>query len=284
MSFRRTAFLFAAGVSLSLTACQHRHARHTLGPRLDVSIASVSLGVVGDVPHYSVQGVLEQDGVPVSGPMTVNATILVDGAPIAGSTSGSVVDFENDGRFSARFEIAADPSALAIGNDATVQLSIWNGVEFVAAGGPLALDFAPRAYTARHALQAEEAMAAEFASSAGSLTDVEVVDLSMYYSSLWTDYGRGYQEPRATRRGNLVTIEGMVESIPPGTNSEIMILPEQLRPPKRLVFMAYGFRTTPGDGPVYRVDVHPSGQVSVVFPNLVGVEWISLSGISYSVE
>lgn len=270
---------------LLLSGCQPCSVVSVRGEPLMISNPSVSLGVVGQTDHYTIQGVMLDEDVPITGLRTMGATILVDGAPISGSTTYGPVVFDEQGRFSARFELGVDPEPLVESSDVVVQMLIFNGLGYVEAGEPIAIDLAPRAYSSVYAIRSGTSDFADSADEANALTDVGVTDLAPFYQPGWSDYGLGYQELRATRRGNLVTIEGLTRKVATPTDDVIVILPEDLRPNARLIFMAYGIDTYPGIGPVYRIDVYPDGRVEVIEPTPVApMEWISLTGLSYRVD
>ena len=89
----------------------------------------------------------------------------------------------------------------------------------------------------------------------------------------WRDAGGEYAPRHVSREGDIVTITGLIKG---GTNAELWTIPKNMAPPQQLIF------NTDNNGP-QRVDVHPDGRVEWVAGKRSD-DWLSLSGISYSVK
>jgi len=240
---------------------------------LELRDVEVLMSIMG-VPqrYYTVQGVLENGGTPVTGQHMVNTVLLQDGAAIPDGSASMSVEFDLQGRFTARIPLDAAPEPFASDSEIGVQVSIFENGGYVAVGDPLPLDFAPRAY------------AAVYAETAGEVADVETIELEPYFNDGWTNFGFDLEHVRATRRGNMVFLEGAIENT--GATSTVMLtLPEGFHPVKRHFGICWGLRTTfGGHGPNYRVDVFSNGWVALSSPDLLDSDFISLNGLYFSLD
>ena len=99
----------------------------------------------------------------------------------------------------------------------------------------------------------------------------EIKIIPLNYTNGWKDYGGSYSPGRIIKKGNEITLSGLVT----GTNfSTICILPEDCRPKKTLVF------TVNHHSSIMRFDVFPNGNVTYEAGNN-SYNWISLDGIHF---
>lgn len=288
----RTCTLLAT-LALTLGACQQRTVLSDAPKSLNLTQSHIAMGVLGVSETYTFQGELEMNGQPLVGAVPLEVRIEDGNENILnGSEASLTVVCDDQGRFTADFPLPLPPELV---DDFTPLIILTLGEEGVELE-PIPMNWAPRAWsanfagtalTAVNAISATNATSAGFANNAASadaLSDVEEVDLAPFYSTGWSDYGNSYQGARATRRGNMVFLEGLVEN--DGTpNVVILTLPESLRPAARHTAMSYGIDTFPGGGagPVYRIDILDDGRVTLISSNYLE-DWVSLQGIAFRVE
>ena len=147
--------------------------------------------------------------------------------------------------------------------------------------------FTPRAWSAQYASragEAESAGTASFASSAGSAQSAAVAGTLAGSSTIelqlvngYTNYGNTYDVARATRVGNMVYLSGLGDESGVFSGSVFAELPEEFRPIGRHLFIVPNsiFNSQ------IRVDVLPSGSITRITGG--GLDWFSLTGISYPV-
>ena len=99
----------------------------------------------------------------------------------------------------------------------------------------------------------------------------EMKIIPLKFSNDWNNYGCGYSPGRIIKKGNEITLSGLVK----GTNfSTICILPEDCRPKNILVFNVNHHST------IMRFDVYPNGNVAYQAGSN-SYNWISLDGIHF---
>ena len=99
----------------------------------------------------------------------------------------------------------------------------------------------------------------------------EMKIIPLNFSNGWSNYGSGYSPGRIIKKGNEITLSGLVK----GTNfSTISVLPEDCRPKNILVF------TVNHHSSIMRFDVYPNGNVTYQAGSN-SYNWISLDGIHF---
>ena len=99
----------------------------------------------------------------------------------------------------------------------------------------------------------------------------EIKIIPLNYANGWKDYGSSYSPGRIIKRGNEITLSGLMA----GTNfSTVCILPEDCIPKKTLVF------TVNHHSSIMRFDVFPNGNLAYVAGSN-SYNWISLDGIHF---
>ena len=99
--------------------------------------------------------------------------------------------------------------------------------------------------------------------------EIEIIPLN--FVDNWENFGGEYSEGRIIKKGNEITLSGVVK----GNNfSTVCILPEDCRPKNRLIF------SVNQNSSVMRFDIFPNGKVTFQSGNN-SLNWISLDGIHY---
>ena len=99
----------------------------------------------------------------------------------------------------------------------------------------------------------------------------EIKIIPLNYANGWKDYGGSYSPGRIIKKGNEITLSGLIT----GTNfSTVCILPEDCRPKNTLIF------TVNHHSSIMRFDVLPNGNVAYITGNN-SHNWISLDGIHF---
>ena len=93
----------------------------------------------------------------------------------------------------------------------------------------------------------------------------------------WQDYSNEYQGGRWTKIGKIVIIEGLVKSNNFNGSKKIAILPDIVRPAKRLIFDLNQHNES------FRVDIKANGEIEWIMGNNRH-NWISLGGIVYMLD
>lgn len=99
--------------------------------------------------------------------------------------------------------------------------------------------------------------------------EMKVIPLT--FANGWSDYGSGYSPGRIIKKGNEITLSGLIK----GTNfSTVCVLPEDCRPKMILIFSLNHHEA------IMRFDVYPNGNV-VYQAGTNKHNWISLDGIHF---
>jgi hypothetical protein len=277
------------GASLSGCATQRSHLSGTVASATDAGAlpgdgAVITAAVFGSLepsPVFTVQGLLEIKGEPVTDSLVVIAVI--------DDVSANTVIFESepltlevvDGRFTRTINL---PEAQEIAGAGDLAVSFIDAKSGQPVGGALPITFAPRAWAAQYAAQAGTASTAGSASSAGTanfattagtaaaLTNDSSVLLELEPG--YGNYGAGYDQLRATRVGNMVFLSGLPQTLGAGIGT-FATLPEGMRPSGRHIFSASS------NGQYVRVDVLADGRISLLTMPQVG--WFSVTGLSFPV-
>ena len=103
------------------------------------------------------------------------------------------------------------------------------------------------------------------------IDNIEIKIIPLYFSNGWSNYGSGYSPGRIIKKGNEITLSGLVK----GTNfTTISVLPEDCRPKNILVFNVNHHTS------IMRFDVYPNGNVKYEGGSN-SHNWISLDGIHF---
>ena len=95
--------------------------------------------------------------------------------------------------------------------------------------------------------------------------------IPLTFSNGWKDYGSGYSPGRIIKKGNEITLSGLIT----GTNfSTVCVLPEDCRPKNRLIFNVNHHTS------IMRFDILPNGNVQYDAGSN-SHNWISLDGIHF---
>jgi len=99
--------------------------------------------------------------------------------------------------------------------------------------------------------------------------DIKIIPLKL--ANGWSDYGSGYSPGRIIKKGNEITLSGLLA----GSNfSTICVLPEDCRPKQRLIF------TLNHNEYIMRFDILPDGSLQYC-AGQNSYNWISLDGIHF---
>jgi hypothetical protein len=100
-------------------------------------------------------------------------------------------------------------------------------------------------------------------------TEIKIIPLN--FANGWKDYGYGFSPGRIIKKGNEITLSGLIS----GTNfSTVCVLPEDCRPKNILIFSLNHHNT------IMRFDVNPNGNVTYS-TGTNSYNWISLDGIHF---
>ena len=101
--------------------------------------------------------------------------------------------------------------------------------------------------------------------------NIETKIIPLSFSNGWKNYGSGYSPGRIIKKGNEITLSGLIT----GTNfSTVCVLPEDCRPKNRLIF------SLNHNSSIMRFDIGPNGNVFYVTGTNT-YNWISLDGIHF---
>ena len=101
--------------------------------------------------------------------------------------------------------------------------------------------------------------------------NIETKIIPLSFSNGWNNYGSGYSPGRIIKKGNEITLSGLIT----GTNfSTVCVLPEDCRPKNRLIF-SVNHHTS-----IMRFDIDSSGNV-FYDAGANTYNWISLDGIHF---
>ena len=99
--------------------------------------------------------------------------------------------------------------------------------------------------------------------------DIKIIPLT--FSNGWNNYGSGYSPGRIIKKGNEITLSGLIQ----GTNfSTVCVLPEDCRPKQVLIFSVNHHEA------IMRFDIFPNGNVTFQAGSNKH-SWISLDGIHF---
>jgi len=99
----------------------------------------------------------------------------------------------------------------------------------------------------------------------------EIKAIPLTFANGWSDYGSGYSPGRIIKKGNEITLSGLIT----GTNfSTVCVLPEDCRPKLRLIF------TLNHNESIMRFDICSNGNI-VYVAGSNKYNWISLDGIHF---
>ena len=102
----------------------------------------------------------------------------------------------------------------------------------------------------------------------------ELVSLESSLVNGWVNFGSTWEQVSYTKKGNTVTVYGMISS---GTVSTVLILPVEIRPNRGVIRT---FRHS--DGSVYRLTLSSAGAISI--EGITGEVWVNLEGITYNIN
>lgn len=233
-------------------------------------------------PVFTVQGLLEIKGEPVTADITVVALITdVSIEDVIFETKPFVLNAV-EGRFTENVPLP-EPQTFVESGDLAV--SFIDAATGDPVGGLIPMTFAPRAWAAQYAATAGDAgFAAEagFASQAGNAQTANVAgslagnttfDLQLING--YDNYGNTYDTAKATRIGNMVFLSGLVSE--PGGSTLFAELPVGFRPAARHLFWVPNSL----NANQIRVDVLPDGRLLRITGG--SLDWFSLSGIAFPV-
>ena len=241
-------------------------------------------------PHFTVQGLLEANGEPVTKVYEVEVTIFDEDARRAIDQHAPLTLDAVDGLFTidvplTRADVYADAGRL------TVRITTTDTFP-INIGSPIPLTYTPRAWAAEFAVaaqQAENADTADFATTAGSAdtaaqasnadkadfattagfatnanaanTLADHAEIPLPLNPGWVDLDESlgddtYTDPRAIRSGGFVRLTAVLS----GDQHQTIIatLPQGWRPEKRHIFITASIITNE----IARIDVSPSGNIS----------------------
>lgn len=114
------------------------------------------------------------------------------------------------------------------------------------------------------------------------LARTETVDLSTYYASGINNHSTTYGYGRGFKDANgIVTLQGLISNSgsSKGAGATLLTLPSALRPTRRQIFTTTHSNTTNN---VARIEVYPSGIVTLPNNGLATGAWLSLAGLTYA--